>query len=104
MYPNFLMSFLTVTARLDNGHNNVLSRHEGELLRDPPRDNARVDHKPLAYVLQGSQHNVRGQECLGECDPPIRTIGPSATNVCKIMTNHVPVVQCTLKPLRARSH
>ena len=66
------MRFLAVTAGLDDGHDDVLRRHERQLLRDPARDDLGVDDEPLGHVLQRREHDVGGEERLGERDPPVR--------------------------------
>lgn len=46
-YPDLLMSLLPITSLLDNGHNDVLSGHEGELLGDAAGNDLRIHNEPL---------------------------------------------------------
>lgn len=84
-HPNLLVRLLPVPARLHDGHDDVLRRHERQLLRDPARDHARVHDQALGHVLQRREHDVRRQERLGQRDAPIRA-----------------VIQRPLEPLHAR--
>lgn len=69
--PNFLVRFLSVAAVLDERHDDVLRRHEGQLLGDAPCDHFGVDDETLGYVLQGGEDDVCGQECLGDGDAAV---------------------------------
>lgn len=77
-HPDLLVCLLAIPAGLDERHDEVFSRHEGQLLRDAARDYARVDNEALAHVLEGAEDNVRGEECLRERDPPVRAAEASA--------------------------
>ena len=68
------MRLLTITAGLHNSHDEVLRRHERQLLRDPARDDLRVDDEPLGDVLQRREHDVGGEERLGERDAAVRAV------------------------------
>lgn len=79
-YPDLLVRLLAVAAGLDDGHDDVLRGHERQLLRDPACDDLRVDDEALGDVLQRREHDVCGEERLGERDPPVRAarVRPSA--------------------------
>ena len=67
------MSLLTVTASLDDGHDDVLGRHEGQLLGDAARDDFGVDDETFGHVLESREYDVGGKEYFGERDAPVRT-------------------------------
>ncbi len=73
-YANFLVGLLSVAASLDDGHDDVLGGHEGQLLGDAPRDDLRVDDQALGDVLQRREHDVRGQEGFRERDAAVRAV------------------------------
>lgn len=84
---DLLVALLAVTAGLDNGHDDVLGGHEGELLVDPAADNLGVDDETLGDVLHGREEDVGGEERLGEGDTAVGR-----------------VVEGTLEPLNRRGH
>lgn len=69
------MRLLPVASCLDDGHDDVLGRHERQLLCDAPRHNLRVNDHALGYVLQRLQDHVRGQERLRKRDAAVRAAG-----------------------------
>lgn len=68
---DLLVALLAVAAGLDDGHDNVLGRHEGELLRYPARNDGGVHDETLADVLEGGQEDVGGEERLGQGDTAV---------------------------------
>jgi len=72
-YSDFLMCILSVSTLLNNGHDDVLRRHEGKFLSDATSNDLRVDNHTLRHILEGGQHDVSSEERLGERDPAVRT-------------------------------
>ena len=70
-YANLLVRLLPVPTCLDDGHDDVLGGHEGQLLCDPACDHARVHDEPLGDVLERREDDVRGEERLGERDAAV---------------------------------
>ena len=59
------MALLSVSSGLDDSHDDVLGRHEGELLADTTSNDPRVDDKTLRDVLKSAEKDVGGEERLG---------------------------------------
>ena len=65
-----LVQILAIASRSDGGHQDVLGRHERQLVLDVPRDHRRVDDQAGHDVQVQIQDRVDGQEGLaaGRCD------------------------------------
>ena len=97
------MRLLAVSAGLDERHDDVLRRHERQLLRDPARDDLGVHHEALAHVLERREHDVRGEERLGERDPADRAVVERALEPLHARGAHRALVQRAEVP-RERAH
>ncbi|KDR10076.1 hypothetical protein L798_15313 [Zootermopsis nevadensis] len=69
-HSNLLMAYLAVSTSFHHSHNNILSRHKREFLRDVTFDNFWVHDNSLTYVLQRHKDTVGRQESFSQCDPP----------------------------------
>lgn len=65
------MRFLTIAAFLDEGHDDVLGSHEGQLLRDAAGYNLGVHYQSLRDVLQRGEDDVGSQERFWQRDATI---------------------------------
>jgi len=104
-HSDFLMRLLSISALLNNGHNNVLRCHEGKLLSDPTSNDLRVDNHTLRHVLEGRQHDVCSEECFGERDPTVRTdreMRKGQLIVLGLLTCHQECVQTTERLLSSK--
>jgi len=72
--PDLLMTFLSISTLLDNGHDDVLGGHKGELLRYPTANDLRVDDHTLGDVLQNDEQGIGGKVCLGNGDTSVGTV------------------------------
>jgi hypothetical protein len=72
-HTNLLVALLSVTAGLDDGHDDVFGGHEGQLLTDTSGDHRRVHDHALGDVLQSGQQDVGGQERLGDGNTTVGT-------------------------------
>lgn len=57
--PDLLVRLLSVTTFLNDGHDNVLSSHERQLLGDTASNNLGVNDESFRDVLQSGDDNVR---------------------------------------------
>ena len=73
-YPNLFVGFLTVTAGFDNGHDDVFSRHERQLLRNATSDDLGIYDEAFGDILKRCQDDVTSQERFRECDTTIGTV------------------------------
>jgi len=73
-HPDLLVRLLPITTLLDERHDDVLCRHERELLHDATRDRARIHDEPLRYVLQRREHDVREEERLWQRHASVRAV------------------------------
>jgi hypothetical protein len=71
---NLLVGLLAIAAGLDDGHDDVLCGHEGELLVDPTLDDLRVDNETLHDVLKRAEDNVGREEGLRNRDTTVRRV------------------------------
>ena len=80
--PDTFVRFLAVTdgagvgtggCLRDERHDDILSCHEGQLLRDARGNDLWVHDEAFAYILKGAQHDVCGEERLGKGDPAVCT-------------------------------
>lgn len=78
--PNFLVCLLTVTALLDDSHDDVLGGHERQLLSNPSSNDHGVYDETLGNILEGRQYDVGGEERLWEGDTSICTVKQSGMN------------------------
>lgn len=70
-YPDLLMSLLSIPSLLNNGHNDVLSGHERELLGDAAGNDLRIHDEPLRDILERGQNNISGQEGFRKRNPSV---------------------------------
>lgn len=73
-HPDLLVGLLPITALFHECHDDVLRRHERELLTYASRDNTRVYNEPLRHVLQRRKYDIRREERLGQRHTSVRTV------------------------------
>jgi hypothetical protein len=66
VYPNLFMRHLSIPAFLNEGHDNVLSCHEWELLSNASGNDHGVDHQTFRNVLQRREDDVGSEESFWE--------------------------------------
>jgi hypothetical protein len=77
-HPDLLMGLLPVPSLLHDLHDDVLGRHERQLLVDSSSDDFRVDDEALKDVLEGGEDDVGGEEGLGEGHSTVGRVVESA--------------------------
>jgi hypothetical protein len=104
-YPDLLMSFLPIAPFLDDRHDNIFSRHERKLLRNPTRDNIWVYNKAFADVPQCRKDDVSSQERFRKSNPPVCTIHCCVKiQFTRDEDQELPVIKRPFKPLNTRGH
>ena len=103
------MAFLSITALLDDGHDDVLGGHEGELLRYPTTNDLGVDDHALGNVLQDDQQGIGGQVGLGDGDTTVGAAARTGVSPRKFSSRdrtdrRLPVVEGSLEPLHTAGH
>ena len=86
-HPNLLMRLLPIPTLLHDGHNDVLSSHERQLLRNPPRNNFGIYNQTLRNILQRAENDICSEERFGKGDATVGT-----------------VIKGAFEPLYARGH
>lgn len=96
------MAFLAVTAELDDGHDDVLRRHEGEFLTDAAGDDGGVDDESLGDVLESREDDIGREECLGDRDSSVGTVPSRQIRSNSEKKGNSRVVKSPLEPLNGR--
>lgn len=101
------MRLLPISALLHDGHDDILSRHEREFLRDAPGDDHWIHHETLADILQRREHDICGQKGLRQRNAAVSTfISRVSASWTKASTrgHGSPVIKRPLKPLHRSGH
>lgn len=67
------MCLLPIAPILDNGHDDVFSCHERELLADAPCNDLGVHNETFSDVLKGCEDDVGSEEGLRKGNAPVCT-------------------------------